>query len=47
MPKNCFIGGTLVYIREDLRPIEDIKVGDYVLSRPEDGSGETRYKRVT
>ena len=47
MPENCFIGGTLVYTREGLRPIEDIKVGDYVLSRPEDGSGETRYKRVT
>jgi hypothetical protein len=42
----CFIGGTLVHTKEGLRPIEEIKVGDYVLSRPEDGSGEPEYKRV-
>jgi hypothetical protein len=43
---GCFIGGTLVHTKEGLRPIEDIKIGDYVLSRPEDGSGEPEYKRV-
>jgi hypothetical protein len=44
---DCFIGGTLVHTREGLRPIKEIKVGDYVLSKPEDGTGEPRYKRVT
>jgi intein/homing endonuclease len=47
MPENCFIGGTLVHTKEGLRPIEEIKVGDYLLSKPEDGTGEPRYKRVT
>jgi hypothetical protein len=32
--------------REGLRPIEEIKVGDYVLSSPEDGSGKPEYKPV-
>jgi intein/homing endonuclease len=44
---DCFIGGTLVHTREGLRPIEKIRVGDYVLSKPEDGTGEPGYKRVT
>lgn len=43
---GCFVAGTLVHTKEGLRPIQEIKVGDYVLSRPEDGSGETPYKRV-
>jgi hypothetical protein len=47
MPENCFIGGTLVHTKEGLRPIEDIQVGDYVLSKPESGEGEQAYKRVT
>ena len=42
----CFVAGTLVHTKEGLRPIEQIKVGDYVLSKPESGSGETAYKRV-
>ena len=46
-PENCFIGSTLVHTREGLCSIEDVKVGDDVLSRPEDESGETRYKRIT
>jgi hypothetical protein len=29
-----------------LKPIEEIKVGDYVLSAPENGQGEMTYKRV-
>jgi Pretoxin HINT domain len=43
---GCFVAGTLVHTKEGLRPIEQIKVGDYVLSKPEDGSGETAYKQV-
>jgi intein/homing endonuclease len=29
-----------------LKPIDEIKVGDWVLSAPEDGSGKPEYKRV-
>jgi len=45
----CFVAGTLVHTREGLKPIEQIKVGDWVLSRPEDPEQgtETGYKRVT
>ena len=46
LPVGCFVAGTLVHTREGLRPIEQIKVGDYVLSRPENGKGEVAYKRV-
>jgi hypothetical protein len=42
----CLVAGTLVHTREGLRPIHQVKVGDYVLSRSESGSGETAYKRV-
>ncbi|MDR2189527.1 MAG: hypothetical protein LBE62_16015 [Azonexus sp.] len=44
-PGACFAAGTLVHTREGLKPIEQIKVGDYVLSKPENG-GEQAYKRV-
>lgn len=43
-----FIAGTLVHTQDGLKPIEQIQVGDWVLSRPEnpeDGT-ETAYKRV-
>ena len=43
---GCFVAGTLVHTKEGLRPIQEIKVGDYVLSKLEDGNGETAYKRV-
>ncbi|GHT89847.1 hypothetical protein AGMMS49545_01330 [Betaproteobacteria bacterium] len=43
---GCFIKGTRVHTKEGLRPIEEIKVGDWVLSSPEDGSGKPEYKRV-
>lgn len=43
---TCFVAGTLVHTREGLVPIEKIKVGDYVLSKPESGEGEVEYKRV-
>jgi Bacterial Ig domain/Hint domain len=41
----CFAAGTLVHTKEGLVPIEQIKVGDWVLSKPEHG-GEQAYKRV-
>ena len=44
---GCFVAGTLVHTREGLRPIEQIKVGDYVLSKPESGVGDPSYQRVT
>lgn len=41
------MAGTLVHTKEGLRPIEQINVGDYVLSKPESGVGEPSYQRVT
>ncbi len=43
----CFVTSTLIHTKEGLRPIEQIKVGDYVLSKPENGVGELSYKPVT
>lgn len=43
----CFVAGTLVHTKDGLKPIEQIKVGDYVLSKPDSGEGEQAYKRVT
>ncbi len=43
---GCFVAGTLVHTKEGLRPIEEIKVGDYVLSKLESGEGEQSYQRV-
>jgi VCBS repeat-containing protein len=43
----CFAAGTLVHTQEGLKPIEQIKVGDMVLSKHEGGEGERAYKRVT
>lgn len=44
-PGVCFAAGTLVHTKDGLKPIEQIKVGDWVLSKPENG-GEQAYKRV-
>jgi RHS repeat-associated protein len=43
---HCFEAGTLVATAQGARPIEDIRVGDLVLSRS-DATGETAFKRVT
>ena len=43
---GCFIAGTLVTTRSGFKPIEEIVIGDYVLSRNEE-TGETSYKKVT
>ena len=40
------MAGTLVTTKEGLKPIEEVKIGEYVLSRNEE-SGETSYKKVT
>lgn len=45
VPGACFTAGTLVHTKEGLVAIEQIKVGDWVLSKPENG-GEQEYKRV-
>jgi RHS repeat-associated protein len=42
----CFVAGTLVMTESGLRPIEEIEVGDRVLSRDE-VTGETAFKPVT
>ena len=44
---GCFAAGTLVHTKEGLVPIEQIKVGDWVLSLHESGEGPQEYKRVT
>jgi len=42
----CFVEGTLVHTDKGLVPIEQLKVGDMVLSKHESGEGEVAYKRV-
>jgi hypothetical protein len=44
---GCFAAGTLVHTKEGLRPIETVKVGDWLLSKHESGEGEREYKQVT
>jgi hypothetical protein len=43
---GCFTKGMPITTREGWKPIEEIQVGDWVLSRPEDGSGKPEYKHV-
>lgn len=42
-----FVAGTLVHTDKGLVPIEQLKVGDMVLSKPESGEGEKAYKAIT
>ena len=44
---TCFAAGTLVHTATGLVPIEQIKVGDLVYSKPENGIGEVELKPVT
>ncbi len=44
-PGGCFVAGTMVHTDKGLVPIEQIKIGDRVLSQPEQG-GELAYKQV-
>ncbi|RYY79064.1 MAG: hypothetical protein EOO69_07935 [Moraxellaceae bacterium] len=46
MIQSGFVAGTLVHTDKGLVPIEQLKVGDRVLSMPEEGIGEKAYKRV-
>ena len=41
-----FFAATPIHTINGLVPIEQIKVGDLVVSKPESGEGETRYKPV-
>ena len=43
---GCFMKGTLVETEEGWTPIDELKVGDLVMSRPENGIGEAVPKRV-
>ena len=43
---GCFMKGTLVKRPEGWTPIDELKVGDLVMSRPENGIGEAVPKRV-
>ena len=43
---GCFMKGTLVKRLEGWTPIDELKVGDLVMSRPENGIGEAVPKRV-
>ena len=42
---GCFVAGTLVHTKEGLVPIEELRVGDWVLSQPE-LKGELVYRQV-
>ena len=44
--ESGFIAGTPVHTNKGLVAIEQLKVGDMVLSKPESGDGEQLYKRV-
>ncbi len=46
MTQAGLVAGTLVHVKAGQLPIEQIKVGDWVLSKHESGEGERAYKRV-
>lgn len=41
-----FVAGTLIHTKNGLVAIEQIKIGDYVLSKRENGDGEISYQKV-
>jgi len=43
---GCFVVGTLIHTQNGLKAIEDIRIGEMVWARPEDGTGEAGYRRV-
>jgi RHS repeat-associated protein len=43
---NCFVEGTLVHTADGLKPVQEVAVGDLVLSRDE-VTGQTDYKPVS
>ena len=43
---GCFVAGTLVHTDKGLVPIQELKIGDKVLSKDESGEGELVYKPV-
>ena len=42
-----FTAGTLVHTETGLVPIEQLEIGDKVLSKAADGLGDLVYKRIT
>ena len=44
---TCFAAGTLVHTERGLVPIEQLRVGDKVLSKAADDSGELVYKAIS
>lgn len=42
----CFAAGTPVHTKEGLKPIEEVRAGDWVLSQHVSGEGPQTYKRV-
>ena len=46
MNKSGFTAGTLVHTNKGLVPIEQLKIGDKVLSKPAEGLSELVYKPV-
>ena len=44
-PRTCFTAGTLIHTKDGLKAIEEIKVGDTVLSKS-DKIGEVSYRKV-
>ena len=44
-PGGCFVAGTLVHTNEGLKPIEEIRVADWVMSHPEGSVRENSSRR--
>lgn len=46
MNDSGFVAGTLVHTDKGLVPIQELKIGDKILSKPEGGVGDIEYKPV-